>query len=315
MGAASLSSRAIIGEFYNTLNQDVGGLWVPKVSNLFNSDQESETYKWLGMAPAMREWVGGRSAKGFRENGITIANKTFEATLEVLVDEMRRDKTGQVMTRVRELAQRTNAHWAKLLSTLIIGGESAVCYDGQYFFDTDHSEGDSGTQSNDISNNIATTTAPTAGEMESGILQAIQAILSFKDDVGEPLNENARSFLVMVPVPFMSAAAAAIGSSIIVDSASTGGRNNTIVTLGNIGGFSVEVAVNPRLTWTEKFAVFRADGETKAFIRQEEEGVTLSAIAEKSELEFKENKHQYGVKAIRNVGYGYWQRACLVTHT
>jgi phage major head subunit gpT-like protein len=315
MGAQTLSSRAIIGEFYNTLQQDLGGLWVPQVSNLFSSDQESETYKWLGMSPQMREWVGGRVAKGFRENGITIANKTFEATLEVLVDEMRRDKTGQVMTRVRELAQRTNAHWAKLLSSLVIAAESAVCYDGQYFFDTDHVEGDSGSQSNDISNDITTTTAPTAGEMESSILKSIQAILSFVDDQGEPMNENARSFLVMVPVPYMAAAAAAIGSQIIVDAASTGGRTNNIMTLGNIGGFSVQLAVNARLTWTTKFATFRTDGETKAFIRQEEEGVTVSAIAEGSELEFKENKHQYGVKAIRNVGYGYWQRGCLVTHT
>ena len=70
-----------------------------------------------------------------------------------------------------------------------------------------------------------------------------------------------------------------------------------------------------RLTWTTKFATFRTDAETKALIRQEEEAVSMSAIAEGSETEFKEKKHLYGVKAIRNVGYGYWQRACLVTHT
>lgn len=310
MSAASLSSRAIIGEFYNTLEQNTGALWVPGTSMLVQSNQESETYKWLGMAPAMREWVGGRLAKGFRDNGITITNKTFEATLEVLLDELRRDKTGQVMVRVRELAERTNAHWAKLLSTLIIAGESATCYDGQYFFDTDHAEGDSGTQSNDISYNAGTTTAPTASEMESAILENVQKLLSFKDDQGEPMNEEARSFLVMVPVPFMAAAAAALKNPVITDS--VGSRTNTITSLG---GFSFELAVNPRLTWTEKFAVFRTDGQTKAFIRQEEEGVTVSAIAEGSELEFKENKHLYGVKAIRNVGYGYWQHACLTTLT
>lgn len=310
MSAASLSSRAIIGEFYNTLEQNTGALWVPGTSMLVQSNQESETYKWLGMAPAMREWVGGRLAKGFRDNGITITNKTFEATLEVLLDELRRDKTGQVMVRVRELAERTNAHWAKLLSTLIIAGEAATCYDGQYFFDTDHAEGDSGTQSNDISYNAGTTTAPTASEMESAILENVQKLLSFKDDQGEPMNEEARSFLVMVPVPFMAAAAAALKNPVITDS--VGSRTNTITSLG---GFSFELAVNPRLTWTEKFAVFRTDGQTKAFIRQEEEGVTVSAIAEGSELEFKENKHLYGVKAIRNVGYGYWQHACLTTLT
>jgi phage major head subunit gpT-like protein len=314
MGATSLSSRAIIGEFYNALDQDMGASYIPGITNLFESNQESETYKWLGMAPALREWVGGRQAKGFRENGITIFNKTFEGTMEVLLDEIRRDKTGQVMLRVRELAQRTNAHWAKLVTALLIAAESAVCYDGQYFFDTDHVEGDSGSQSNDISCDITATNAPTAAEMETGILKSIEQILGFKDDQGEPMNENARSFLVMVPVPFMSAAAAAIGSQIIVGASNTI-NSNRIMTLGNIGGFSVELAVNARLSWTTKFATFRTDAETKAIIRQEEEGVTMSAIAEGSELEFKENKHQYGVKAIRNVGYGYWQRACLTTFT
>ncbi|MCU0839756.1 MAG: Mu-like prophage major head subunit gpT family protein [Rhodospirillales bacterium] len=310
MSAASLSSRAIIGEFYNTLEQNTGAMWVPGTSMLVQSNQESETYKWLGMAPAMREWVGGRLAKGFRDNGITITNKTFEATLEVLLDELRRDKTGQVMVRVRELAERTNAHWAKLLSTLIIAGEAAVCYDGQYFFDTDHAEGDSGSQSNDISYNSTSTTVPTASEMESAILENVQAILGFKDDQGEPMNEEAKSFLVMVPVSFMAATAAALKNPVITDA--VGSRTNTITSLG---GFAFELAVNPRLTWTTKFAVFRTDGQTKPFIRQEEEGVTVSAIAEGSELEFRENKHHYGVKAIRNVGYGYWQHACLTTLT
>lgn len=308
MGATTLSSRAIIGEFYATLEQNTGAQWVPGVSALFSSNQESETYKWLGMAPAMREWVGGRQAKGFRENGITIENKLFEATLEVLVDEIRRDKTGQVMTRVRELAERTNAHWAKLLSTLIINGESTVCYDGQYFFDTDHAEGDSGTQSNDITSDVTTTTAPSAAEMETAVLKSVEQILGFVDDQGEPMNEEASSFLIMVPVSFMASAAAALKNPVIVDA--NGSRTNTIT---NIGGFNFELAVNPRLTWTEKFATFRTDGQVKSFIRQEEEGVMVDAVAEGSELEFNERKHRYGVSAQRNVGYGYWQHACLTT--
>lgn len=308
MGASSLSSRAIIGEFYATLEQNVGAQYVPGISALYTSDQESETYKWLGMAPQMREWIGGRQAKGFRENGITIVNKTFEATMEVLVEEIRRDKTGQVMTRVRELATRTNAHWSKLLSALIISGESAVCYDGQFFFDTDHAEGDSGTQSNDITFDAVTATAPTAAEFESAILKAVEKIIGFKDDQGEPMNEEAASFLIMVPVGFMSSAAAALKNPVIVDG--SGARTNTLT---NIGGFGFELAVNPRLTWTDKFALFRTDGQVKPFIRQEEEGVTISSVAENTELEFTHKKHWYGVQAIRNAGFGYWQQAVLNT--
>lgn len=313
MGAKSLGSRAIIGEFYARLEQNLGTSWVPQVSMLFNSDQESETYKWLGQAPAMREWIGGRQAKGFRENGMTIANKKYESTMEVPVDWLRRDKTGQIMIRINEQTERANSHWAKLLNQLILDAEAGVCYDGQYFFDTDHAEGDSGTQNNDITYDVTTTTAPTTGEMETAILKGIQQIIGFKDDQGEPMNENAQRFMVMVPVPFMSAAASALGSQIIVDASTS--RSNTILTLSSMAGFQIGLAINPRLTWTTKLAVFRADGQVSAFIRQEEEGITVDAIAEGSEEEFKNDRHLYGIKAIRNVGYGYWQKACLVTLT
>jgi phage major head subunit gpT-like protein len=312
MSAYGLSSRAIIGEFYKTLSADAGARWINPVSMLFTSDQDSETYKWLGQTPAMREWIGGRNAKGFRENGLTIANKHYEATLEVLVREARRDKTGQVMTRVRELAQRTNSHWASLLSTLIIAGEATTCYDGQYFFDTDHSEGDSGTQSNDLTIDISalpasvhgSTTAPSPEEMQQCIVQAIAAILGFKDDQGEPMNEDASSFVVMTPVSLWIPAQKAITMPL-----GTGVSEMQVPAEMNIS-----VVPNARLSsWTLNFAVFRADGNVKPFIRQQETEVMLKAKAEGSEYEFDNAAWQFGVDAWRNVGFGYWQHACLVT--
>ncbi len=315
MSAKGLSSRAIIGRYYERLSAAPGMGWIDSISNYFNSDQDSETYKWLGQVPQMREWIGGRQPKGFLENGITISNKHFEATMEVLVREMRRDKAGQVMVRVDELADRTNSHWAKLLSTLVQNGESTVCYDGQYFFDTDHSEGDSGPQSNaiavDISelpvgtNNHGTATNPHVLEMQHAILKAVQQLYGLKDNQGEPLNENARAFQVMVPVGLMVAAEAAVMQPLVAD-----GASNITRAISNL---SLSVAVNPRLSWTDKFALFRTDGAVKPLIRQEEQPVQIKAIAEGSELEFRDDKHHYGVDTWRNVGYGMWQGACLVT--
>ena len=82
--------------FYQHLEQGAAN-WVDLLSMYFNSDQPSEEYKWLGMSPAMRQWVGGRLAKGLREMGIVIPSQLpFEATLEVLVDEdaTRQDRPG-----------------------------------------------------------------------------------------------------------------------------------------------------------------------------------------------------------------------------
>ena len=200
MSASALSSRAITGMFFVALQQYMGLSWIPNISMEFDSDQESETYKWLGMVPMMREWIGSRQAKGFRDNGITITNKKFEATLDVLVDWLRRDKTGQLKIRIAELAGRAGGHWGKLLSTLITNGTgstSGLCYDGQYFFDSDHSEGDSGTQLNLLTNSqvgaldVTTATTPTPVEAAKAILGVIGYMLTYKDDQGEPMNVQA----------------------------------------------------------------------------------------------------------------------------
>lgn len=317
MGAAGLGSRAIIGEFYHRLSQLLGISWVNLVSMLFTSDQESETYKWLGQVPQMREWIGGRLAKGLTEQGITIANKKYESTLEISVDDLRRDKTGQIMVRIGEQARRALAHWASLLSTIMINGTSGVCYDGQYFFDDDHSEGDSGTQKNLLTAtevpklDVTTTTAPTAAEMTDAILGVIGYMLAYKDDQGEPLNEDARKFLVIVGTPQLWAPAmAAVGAQVITDGAGAAFTN----VLGTLRDFEVRVEYNPRMAaLTTNMMVFRSDSDVKPLIRQEEEAIKMSAIAEGSELEFTDDVHQYGIKALRNVGYGYWQMASYST--
>lgn len=315
MGIQKITERQIIGSFYKTLAVDTGASWVPQISNYFTSDQLSEEYAWLGMSPAMREWVGGRNAKGFLENGLTIVNKHYEATIEILLRDLNRDKTSQVMARINDLARRTNSHWASLLSTLIINGEATDCYDGQYFFDTDHSEGDSGTQSNDINVDISavpaanhgTTTAPSVEEMQFAIMQAITQIVGFKDDQGEPMNEDATSFLVMVPLTFYHAGKQAVATPMQV-----GASQSALTEMQR--EFSIQVVPNVRLSsWTTKFATFRTDSQVKALIKQEEQAVQLKVKGAGSEFEFDNDAHQYGVDTWRNVGYGYWQNACLVT--
>ena len=310
-----ITSRAIIGSYYARLDTGSNMPWINGISNIFTSDQESETYGWLGMSPAMREWVGGRQAKGLTESSQIIRNKHYESTLEIAVRDVRRDKTGQIMARVNDFADRSMSHWGGLLSTLIIAGESTACYDGQYYFDTDHSEGSSGTQSNDLSVTIAslpaavhgTTIAPSVEEMQQCILKAIAAIQGFKDDVGEPMNESASEFIVVVPTSLYLTALSAVTNATL-----TSGAFNI---LPNVPGLRVSVQMNARLgsSWTAQFAVFRTDGAVKGLIRQQETEGELKAKAEGSEFEFDNDAWQFGIDAWRNVGYGLWQQACLVT--
>jgi len=306
MGAQGLGSRGIIGKFFAALQIYTGLSWIELVSVLFDSDQESETYKWLGQAPAMREWIGGRHAKGFRENGLTIVNKKFEATLDIPVDWMRRDKTGQIDIRIAEMAQRAVGHYGKMLSSLILAGTTDLCYDGAEFFALDHNEGESGDQLNLLAAgqvpalDVTASTAPTAAEAIKAILGVIAYMMGYVDDQAEPMNSEARNFLIMTSVslwPYMVHAVMGEPSA---------NESNVLKELKR-QGFVVSVVANPRLTYTTQFVTFRTDAPAKALIRQEEEKLSVGSKAEGSEYEFDNDAHQYGIKAVRNVGYGYWQ--------
>ncbi|MGZ5055668.1 MAG: Mu-like prophage major head subunit gpT family protein [Methylobacter sp.] len=309
MDSNLLSSRAVIGMYYQQLELSQALGWLDAISNYFTSDQPEETYAMLGMPPVLREWIGGRQAKGLRDDSFKIINRHFEATIEFLIKDMRRDKTGQIRARITEFVERGNSHFAKLLSLLILNGASSVCYDGQYFFDTDHSEGDSGAQSNSITVDISglpatvhgTTTAPSPEELQQAILTSITQMMGFVDDQGEPINENASEFLIMLPV----------GLSMAAQSALTMARAAAASTFA-VENLKIRAAINPRLSsWTDKFVAFRADGSIKPLIRQEETKPQLKVKDETSEYAFDNDTVQFGIDTWRNTGYGRWQGAVL----
>ena len=310
MGMSDLGSRAIIGRIFLALEETQPPEWCSAIGMRVASDQASETYKWLGSLPAMREWMGTRDASRLETFGQTIVNRKYEATLEILRDELRRDKTDQIQMRINELAARAQQHWAKLLTEVVVAGEATACYDGQFFFDTDHAEGDSGAQSNDLTHAAASGTAPTAAEMEVGIFDALEAMLGFNDGGGEPMNQGLSELTVMVPVGLFGVTNAAMSNSIITDG--TGTRTNNLVSLG---GYNMRLVVNPRLASATKFYCFRSDSAIKPYILQEETTPAVEALAEGSDFAFANDAHQYGVSVSHAVGQAIWQYATVTTIT
>lgn len=315
--AIGLSSRALIGQFYQTLEEVIGAGWENMLGMTFQSDQDSEDYRWLGMVPAVREWVGARNVKQLATQGLVIVNKRFETTIAFTDEDLRRDKTGQTRVRINELADRMGQHFRGLLSTLITNGNgtnSGLCYDGQEFFDTDHSEGSSGTLVNDVSNShvpslsVVASGNPTQAEMAVAILDVIAYMFSYKDDQGEPMNEGATKFLLMTTVGLWGVAQAAVRGTALI------GASGTVASSPLQGtGFQIDVVPNPRLSGDTVFYIFRTDGRTRPFIMQDEDGPNVQVLGEGSDHHFKNDEHLFGVKANRNAGYGQWQHAIRAT--
>lgn len=322
MGLQDLSSPAIIGSFYEQLAAEWENSWASQIGWLNSgSTQETETYKWLGNVPKFREWIGGRQAGKPKVESYSIRNKLWEQTLEFGIDDLRRDKTGQIMVRIGELAQAGAAFWEDLLTTLINNGNTSgyTAYDGELFFDSDHpvkeSTPDSTTAKNLVTNsevaalNIGTATAPTPDEAAKVIQGIVGHFHTFTNDQGHLLNANARQFLIMVATadlwgPF----ATAVSQQFL-----TSGASNPVTGLKSMG-YGFNVVLNPNLTSaTDQVYMFRTDGKLKSFILQEETAPRVTVIGAGSEEEFKNRRHLFGTERLGNAGYGLWQYAIKAT--
>jgi phage major head subunit gpT-like protein len=312
-----LDSRDLIADFYPRLESVLETIWAPLISVEIPSDRAVEEYAWLGQVPILREWQGERTGEVLNKYSLSIRNTLYEATLPISVDDLRRDKTGILRTRVGDLATRTATHWNELLGTFITNGEagtSGLAYDGQFFFDTDH--GESGTsQTNDLtatevpSANVNTTTTLTSTEAANIINETVAYMMSFTDDKGEPVNQGATDILILCTRPGHFAG---LNNAVNLNNLSTGTDNNPVLAL-RARGFNIRVEyVAQRITAADKLYFFFGSPQMggSALIRQTEVEPTVQIDMSD---EFKKNVHYFGVKALRGVGYGMWARAALVT--
>ena len=315
-----LDSRDIVADFFPRLEAAMETIWAPRVSIEVASDMETENYKWLGQVPVMRQWIGGRHEETLNKYSLSITNYPYEATLPISVDDLRRDKTNQIRQRISDLATRTATHWNDLLATFIDNGEagtSGLCYDGDFFYDTDHSE--SGTnQSNDLTateipaSNVTDAAAPTATESANIITETVGYMMGLTDDKGEPVNQAPTHVVIMVP---KSGHWAGFNNAVTLNNLTSTVDNPVRGLTG--AGWSFEVVFSTRLTSENTIRFFFGTPAmgTTPLIRQSEVGVQTQLIGAGSEEEFKNDRHLFGVKAVRGIGYGMWAKSCYVPLT
>lgn len=317
MTSPIITERSVVGMFFESLQQNTASGFVDAISTVpFESDQDSEDYAWLGMVPQMSQKAGEKKFSQLRDVDWTVRNVEYQAGIALPKKHILYDKTTQVQARVNDLADRTNAHWWSLIAPLIIAGEAAPCYDGQYFFDTDHAEGSSGSQSNDITHDVTTTTNPTATEMIDAILEGVEAIIGFKDDRGEPVNEGMSEFVILTGTGLLKSGLKALSQTNV-----SNGESNILIEQGS---FRFRVVASPRITWTDRFALFCTQGTQKPIIRQQRvpnnpapgynmDGLLLETLWTDSEHCKKHDECLVSVETERAAAYGDWKKACLVT--
>jgi phage major head subunit gpT-like protein len=109
-----------------------------KVATLIVSNTESNLYAFLGQFPKLREWLGDRQVKNLAASNYTLTNKAFEATVAVNRTTIEDDTYGVYAPIMQEMGYSAGLHPDEGVFAALAAGASSLCYDGQYFFDTDH---------------------------------------------------------------------------------------------------------------------------------------------------------------------------------
>ncbi|MEN6372304.1 MAG: Mu-like prophage major head subunit gpT family protein [Armatimonadota bacterium] len=266
-----------------------------KIITVIPSEQDTETYAWLGSVPKMREFADERLPAGLLEHEYKIKNKTWEASIAVDRAAIEDDLYGQIKLRVQGLARETKRHIDEIVFSLLASGFSTVCHDGQYFFDTDHSEGVSGTQSNKCTDALSAT----------ALQNAITAMAKFKDDRGKPLGISPD--VLVVPPDLQWTALELLNSTYYPEILDPSDGSQKLA--GNPLKNRLELIVSPYLTDTNNWYLLATNWIVKPIIFQSRVPVEFSALEGTSENGFMRDQYIYGVRARYNAGFGLWQTA------
>lgn len=280
-----------------------GLTWSRLIASDFpTTDSPSETYPWLRSAPIPRKWEGERTVQELRSDVVTIVNDSYESTIEFKVPDFRRDKVGQIAARIRDLATRVAFFPEHLITALLVANGNA--YDGKAFFATDHAVGSSGTINNAIvaADGLAGGDNPTSAEQAANIGFLLSRLLAFLDDRGQPFNEAARAFVVMVPPNQFGSTVAAINAAF-----TSAASSNPLAELAEFG-YSFVPVVNARLTTKNQLYLFRADAGIRSMLMQST-GVDPTELGPDSEHAKKTNRVLFGHGWEGGVGYGRFELA------
>lgn len=278
----------------------------PTLAMTVQSDTDSEDYDWLGSFPGMREWLGDRKFHQLSSASYTISNRDWESSIQLPKKKIDDGKTGYFDNLADGLAREASYHPDELLLEVLDDGETSEAFDGQYFFDTDHSWGDSGTQSNDLEYNVTTTSDPTPEEVRGAVQAAVVAMMGFKRDNGKPYMrpriEKLDGIVCVVPLHFYPAFDQAFSQAIV---------NDGSVAVSNYA--FIRPTIIPLASMTEdRFYTFHTNDTLKPFVFQDRQPLGFDTKGA-DDREWKDIK-VFG-DARYNIGYLAWWKAVLTTLT
>lgn len=298
LAAARVGFDRIFQEGYQAITQ--ADLWWMQLATARPSTDKSNIYHLLKLMPRMRKWVGARILHNLSMADYSLVNEPYEDGFEIDVDDFEDDKLGIYDDALRQMG-RAAALWGNdIIYTALINGGTQLCYDGQYFFDTDHPLVVEGS-ADDVQVNLHTTTALTAANYAT----TYQTMIARKGEDGKPMNIVPNLLIVPPTLKFTALRIVkAVNAGYLMNASSTAADDNIL-------RGTAEVLVIPELETDSSSTWYLADTSkpVKPFIFQQRRMPNRIDVLNKptDSNVFNERVVKVGCDGRGAAGYALWQ--------
>lgn len=275
--------------FNNTLKAQPGTWQVTAME--VPSTGKGEDYYWLSRFPKFRKWVGDKFVKNLKAGKYYKANEDWETTIAVLRNDISDNNLGIYNTQAQSAGESAGELHDIIVDALKNAAFTELCWDGQYYYDTDHPVGNS-TASNKLTKALSSATRAAA---DASIGAARTAIMGFTDDEGMPLRLIPN---VLEVGPALFATATTLATADKLDDNSPNPYKGTFTVL-----------VNPAITSTTQWMLHVTNkASVKPFIVQMRQApLFVSQTSEENDDVFNKAEYKFGAEARATGVYGFWQ--------
>lgn len=274
---------------FNKAFDSAPSVW-QQTTMLVPSGSSQNNYNWLSRFPKMRRWIGEKFIKQFEAFKYAIVNEDWEATVAVDRNDIEDDTLGIYAPMAQEAGFSAKQLPDEIDAELKNGAFTALCYDGQYFYDVDHPvAGASVSNRSAVALSAATLAAATASYGAARL-----AIMSFKDEEGRPLNLIGDT--LEVPPALETVGKMLLEMDKLADDTPNPYKG------------TAKLLINPRLTSTTAWFLHVTSRPVKPFIYQERKApVFVQQTDPQADDVFMRKEFKFGAEARAAGGYAFWQ--------
>lgn len=266
-----------------------------KTATKVPSTTKQEDYSWFEDWPKMKRWVGDKVVKALSGHKYSIINEDFEVTVAVKRNDIEDDSTGQYNLKAQAGGQSAAELPDEVITELKDNAFTDTCYDGQYFYDTDHvAIGKDGEEVTISNKGTAALKWDTLANAQASIGAALNYFGGLYDNNGRKL--KVRPTILEVPTSLATTATMLMTNDKLGD--------------GSPNPFKGRLTVveNPLLDSSTQWMVHSTGGVIKPFIYQERKApMFVSQTNMEADDVFSRAEYKFGAEARVAGGYTFWQ--------